>query len=336
MLDELHSLEDWVAVKEAPFESNEPKKTNLRFIINWDDRERHISITCHETRPRNVKRTLAKNSAKAASRMSSNSQSHEDLCSWSGLFTLQDISYAHQQLCLIRPDLENFPPNLPYEPRGIWSLLYSVEIPENFNQQLESYLSKVSQICGNKHLTDYLFSSDVVAEQYFENCSELRQKAYIDDVSRLVDRLKELFRRGDRLNKMVDMIELYSQVDNALADLVTARAELFNIMLQPFLDMRELSFNKLLGLQDELEDEFMSQGRRDRCLMDYSEWQEHYVGAIEAINEVRVKYFAQCMETTKGNENKKLVCYKSLEFILKCCWVQSILYEVENIGLMIK
>ena len=301
MLDEQHSLEDWVAVKEAPFEASQPQQNNLCFNINWDDHERHLSITCHETKPRKVKRTLARSSKKAQSTSSGNSElSPEDFNNWTGIFTLQDITYAHQQLCLIKPDLENHPPNLPYELRGIWSLLFSIEDPDDFNQQLELYLMTAAQICGNKLLTDYLFSSDVVEEQYFENFSELRQKAYADDVLHQEEKLQELFKRGEELDKMVNMIELYSHVDNVLGELAAAQAELFNVMLQPFLDMRELSFNKLLGLQDELEDEFMSQGKRERCLIDYSEWQEHYAGSIEAINEIRVKYFAQCMETTKG------------------------------------
>ena len=304
MLEEPHSLKDWVAVKEAPFDSDEPKKANLRFLVNWNPHERNLSITCHESRPRNVKRTL-KNSSKSAPRAGNSRGPAEELRSWSGIFTLQDISYAHQQLCLVKPDLGRHPPNLPYEPRGFWSLLYTVEIPEDFNRQLELYLSVAAQICGNKLLTDYLFNRDPVTdEQYFENCSELRQKAYAEHETRLVDRLKESLKSSTDLVTMLDMMELYSKIDVDLAELAISRAEAFNVMLQPFLDMRELSFNRQLRLQDELEDEFMSQARREKCLMEYSEWQEEYVAAIESINEIRVKYFVRCIETTQGNTSQ--------------------------------
>ena len=295
-LDTQSSLDDWVAVKDAAF-TKEPLKTRLRFIVSWNDIERKVNITCHEGKPRAVKRTLIK-SAPSSKNGVKKKEDGGDENSWCGLLSIGEIAYAHQQMCLVEPDLENQPPELPAEPRGIWSLIYATEIPPDFCPKLEQYLAVAGEICGKRLLVDTLFINTNF-DDYLESCSELRQKAYEADVENVRRRLGDAEKLRFDLSNMMDMLEHYKKQDEILADLAVARAELFNIELQPFLDMRELAFNMLLELQERLMDEFLTESRRDKCVMQYSEWQEDYVKAIEAIHDIRIRYFGQCQECTK-------------------------------------
>ena len=308
-MERCNSHEDWVAVKEEAF-SKDPIKTRLRFIVDWNELERKVNITCHEGKARVVKRTLH-NKGAIIKNVSNTSKRKEVVengqgpSSWSGVVSLGEIAYAHQQMCLVEPELSNQVLELPDEPRGIWSLLYSVEIPPDFCSKLEHYLNTAAEICGKKLLTETLFDNATGIDDYLENFSELRQKAYEADVENVRQRLEEAEKLRFDVCNMMDMLQHYKKQDEILDDLAIARAELFNIQLQPFLDMRELAFNRLLDLQERLMDEYLTETKRDEFVMEYSEWQEEYVQAIEAILEIRTRYFGQCQELTK-RESKNI------------------------------
>ncbi|XP_072038876.1 junction-mediating and -regulatory protein-like [Amphiura filiformis] len=298
-IDRLNSFEDWVAVKDEAF-TKEPIKTRFKFIVDWNEYERKVNIICHEGKARVVKRTLNnKVGMVSKSKQKENIDNGGEPNSWCGLLSLGEIAYAHQQMCLVEPELASEIMELPDEPRGIWSLIYSTEIPPEFCIKLECYLSRAAEICGKKLLTETLFNNDRGIDNYLENFSELRQKAYEADVESVKQRLNDAETLRFDVSNMMDMLKHYEKQDDILNDLAVARAELFNLQLQPFLDMRELAFNRLLDLQERLMDEYLTESKRDEYVMQYSEWQEEYVQAIEAIHKIRIQYFGQCQERTK-------------------------------------
>ena len=51
----------------------------------------------------------------------------------------------------------------------------------------------------------------------------------------------QLLERQRCMESMVELLDLYSQQDEAYGDLVEATTELYHYLLQPFRDMRELA-----------------------------------------------------------------------------------------------
>ena len=319
------SSEEWVAIQPDPFEAGETRTSYLRFNVAWNEHQHKIAIVCHEEKNRTIRRTL---NAKAPLKLwdskqrkgeKENGDSKQEPCEdktkdgWTALLSIHELQYAHEQMCLVKPELANYPPSLPFDPRGIWSWIYSVEIPDDFEPEVVRYLSTASDVCGKKLLTDTLFNSEVGIDGYVENYGKLRQDVYEADVTTWKEKLKKSHKEHSSVRKMVAMMELYEKEDGILNELALAQAELFNLYLQPYLDLRELAFNNLLNLQERLSDECMSEQGREKCTMDYSEWQEQYVDSIEAVNRLRIKYFEDCLSTTKG----KLISFYTLSCVLQ-------------------
>lgn len=301
------SPDEWVAIKVSPFE-NEPIKTKFRFLVEWNEAIRQVIITCHEESQKGTKRlnqnvqfqnpksTLQSN--KPTKKGNSNNVSDKN--SWTGTFSLQELEYKHEQLCLVRPLLRDHTLELPFDPRGIWSLFFSVTLPPNFTSDLERYLYIALEICGKTLLIDTLYQPKMGIDQYLESFSELKQKAFEDDLEKCEKRLKDCLRKHNNAANMVALKKIFLEEEEAFSLLVVARAELFNLLLQPFLDMREMAYCELLKLQDFLQDEHISSEGRKKSTIAYSDWQMSYVNAIESILQVKLKYFNQCLDTTKG------------------------------------
>ena len=224
-MDQTDSLEDWVAIKHEPFAvSITPSK--LQFLVCWNSVEGKVAITCREH-----------------SRVVGDTQSEGH----SGIFNFHELRGIHEQLCLIRPSLGPFLPELPYEPRGVWSFLYPpAELSEGDElfSALAKYLQIALDVCGKGLLIETLFEENS-KEDYFESLAELKRRRFEDDVLNAEDELKNVqFMRQEAIN-MLDMCELYQQEDTAMFKLNVAVAQMYNYQLQPFLDMREVAYNKV-------------------------------------------------------------------------------------------
>nr|XP_054756719.1 junction-mediating and -regulatory protein-like [Lytechinus pictus] len=300
------SSEDWVAIQPDPFQTSEAKTSRLCFKVAWNEQLHKVAIVCHEEEQRVIRRTLnvgapgkktcTPQPGDPKGRPSQNGTKE----GWTTLMSIQELQYAHEQMCLVKPELSDYPPSLPFDPRGIWSWVYNIDIPDDFDQQLVRYLGTATEVAGKKLVIDTLFNSHVGIEGYVESYGKLKQDAYEADVAKWEEQLATSHKKHSSVKKMKDMMDVYEKEDGILSDLASAQAELFNLYLQPYLDLRELAFDHLLNLQERLEDESMSTQGRERCTMEYSEWQEHYVESIDAINKLRINYFEECMKTTKA------------------------------------
>ncbi|KAF7250209.1 Junction-mediating and -regulatory protein [Varanus komodoensis] len=167
-------------------------------------------------------------------------------CSWAGLFSFQDLRAVHQQLCSVNSELEPCLPVLPEEPSGMWTVLFGA--PELSEQemdalcyQLQVYLGHCLDTCGWKILSQVLFTETDDPEEYYESLSELRQKGYEEVLQRARKRIQELLEKHKNTESMVELLELYQMEDEAYGSLAEATTELYQYLLQPFRDMRELA-----------------------------------------------------------------------------------------------
>uniref|UniRef100_A0A672TH12 Uncharacterized protein n=1 Tax=Strigops habroptila TaxID=2489341 RepID=A0A672TH12_STRHB len=218
---------DWVAVRPHAFQEREKQK--FVFIMAWNEIEGKFAIACHNRKAQWPPESAAPDAEPVG-----------EECSWAGLFSFQDLRAVHQQLCLVNSELEPYLPAFPEESSGVWMVLFSA--PELSEQEMDAlcyklqvYLLHSLDICGWKILSQVLFTETDDPEEYYESLSELRRKGYEEVLQWAL-----LQAWGRVAGNMVELLELYQMEDEACSSLVEATRELYQYLLQPFRDMREL------------------------------------------------------------------------------------------------
>ena len=279
--DQTDSLEGWIAVKDDPFVDTS-RKSRVEFLVAWNDVESKIAVTC---------------------RQRSRIAADENADGWSGAFSFRELKAIHEQLALVHPSLGPYVPDLPIEPYGLWAYFSSSEPPnDTICDEIHQYLRIAVDVCGQSLVISTLFEENSY-ENYYENISELKRRVYDEAVHNAEDQLQNvLFLRKSSIN-MLDMCEVYKLEDEALFKLNISLAELYNYLIQPFLDMRELAFNKLKEAKHGLHQvDVGTYGQRRKAEFSYmfTEWQENYVHALDRIQEFYIEYYTKTVNIQKG------------------------------------
>ena len=280
-MDAPDSLEDWIAVRDDPFQPRAPTPPPLRFEVRWDSVAECVAVTC---RPR--------------------SSCGDDDAGWSRQLTSHQLRCVHKQLCLVRPSLaDRPPPRLPAHPRGIWAYVrHRAPTPASLPADLQRYLADAVDTVGQAVLLETLFG-EPSPDEYFEHISELRRRLYDDAVAVAYDcLLNVLFLRDGSVN-MLDMREAYVLEDDAVYRWNLAVASLYNYLVQPFLDLRELAGAKvrearagLAGREDDLD--------RSEFTAMFGEWQTHYAGAVDSIQQLYIIYYGNTVNMLSGTHGR--------------------------------
>lgn len=195
-MDQVDSLEGWVAIRDQPFTEKCLQKCKLVFDVRWDEAEGKLAVKCQRL-------SAAQAAADCAIGRSE----------WTGTFTLGELRGIHQQLSLVHPSLGQYLPRLPSEPRGLWAYIAHAEpVDAVVCDNLLQYFRIAADICGERLLRDTLFEEHSI-EEYFEKISELRRRAYDDAVSRAKEQLDSVLFLCDGSINMLDMAEVYKQED---------------------------------------------------------------------------------------------------------------------------
>ncbi|KAM4875563.1 junction-mediating and -regulatory protein isoform 2-T2 [Thomomys bottae] len=218
-------------------------------------------------------------------------------CSWAGLFSFQDLRAVHQQLCSVNSQLEPCLPVFPEEPSGMWTVLFG-GAPEMSEQeidalcyQLQVYLGHGLDTCGWKILSQVLFTETDDPEEYYESLSELRQKGYEEVLQRARKRIQELLDKHKNIESMVELLDLYQMEDEAYSSLAEATTELYQYLLQPFRDMRELAMLRRQQIKISMENDYLGPRRIESLQKEDADWQRKAHMAVLSIQDLTVKYF---------------------------------------------
>ncbi|KAM6037350.1 junction-mediating and -regulatory protein-like [Chlamydotis macqueenii] len=217
-------------------------------------------------------------------------------CSWAGLFSFQDLRAVHQQLCSVNSELEPYLPAFPEEPSGVWTVLFGA--PELSEQEMDAlcyklqvYLLHSLDTCGWKILSQILFTETDDPEEYYESLSELRQKGYEEVLQRARRRIQELLEKHKNTESMVELLELYQMEDEAYSSLAEASMELYQYLLQPFRDMRELAMLRRQQIKISVENDYLGPRRIESLQKEDADWQRKAHMAVLSIQDLTVKYF---------------------------------------------
>uniref|UniRef100_A0A8C5KRC2 Junction-mediating and regulatory protein n=1 Tax=Jaculus jaculus TaxID=51337 RepID=A0A8C5KRC2_JACJA len=218
-------------------------------------------------------------------------------CSWAGLFSFQDLRAVHQQLCSVNSRLEPCLPVFPEEPSGMWTVLFGgapemtdAEI-DTLCYQLQVYLGHGLDTCGWKILSQVLFTETDDPEEYYESLSELRQKGYEEVLQRARKRIQELLDKHKNIESMVELLDLYQMEDEAYSSLAEATTELYQYLLQPFRDMRELAMLRRQQIKISMENDYLGPRRIESLQKEDADWQRKAHMAVLSIQDLTVKYF---------------------------------------------
>ncbi|XP_037980935.1 junction-mediating and -regulatory protein isoform X1 [Motacilla alba alba] len=226
-------------------------------------------------------------------------------CSWAGLFSFQDLRAVHQQLCSVNSELEPYLPAFPEEPSGMWTVLFGA--PELSEQEMDAlcyklqvYLVHSLDTCGWKILSQVLFTETDDPEEYYESLSELRQKGYEEVLQRARRRIQELLEKHKNTESMVELLELYQMEDEAYSNLAEATTELYQYLLQPFRDMRELAMLRRQQIKISIENDYLGPRRIESLRKEDADWQKKAHMAVLSIQDLTVKYFEITAKTQKA------------------------------------
>ncbi|KAM8962214.1 junction-mediating and -regulatory protein [Pelodytes ibericus] len=306
---------DWVAVRPNVFEEKERQK--FVFIVAWNEVEGKFAITCHNRTaqrqrsgdkvqppqhspsrsPHNSAKSSPKDSpAKSSTEPTREEQSGEEECSWAGLFSFQDLRAVHQQLCSVSCELEPCLPAFPEESSGVWSVLFAA--PEMKEEEMEAlcghlqlYLGHALDTCGWKILSQVLFTESDDPEEYYESLSELRHKGYEEVLQRARRTLQELLEKHKITENMMDLLGLYQMEDDAYSNVVEATTELYQYLLQPFRDMRELAMLRRQQIKISIENDYLGPRRIESLKKEDMDWQRKAHMSVLSIQDLTVKYF---------------------------------------------
>ncbi|KAM9262684.1 junction-mediating and -regulatory protein isoform 1-T2 [Morus bassanus] len=226
-------------------------------------------------------------------------------CSWAGLFSFQDLRAVHQQLCSVNSELEPFLPAFPEEPSSMWTVLFGA--PELSEQEMDAlcyklqvYLVHSLDTCGWKILSQVLFTETDDPEEYYESLSELRQKGYEEVLQRARRRIQELLEKHRNTESMIELLELYQMEDEAYSSLAEATTELYQYLLQPFRDMRELAMLRRQQIKISIENDYLGPRRIESLQKEDADWQRKAHMAVLSIQDLTVKYFEITAKTQKA------------------------------------
>ncbi|NXD83269.1 JMY protein, partial [Halcyon senegalensis] len=226
-------------------------------------------------------------------------------CSWAGLFSFQDLRAVHQQLCSVNSELEPYLPVFPEEPSGMWTVLFGA--PELSEKEMDTlccnlqvYLVHSLDTCGWKILSQVLFTETDDPEEYYESLSELRQKGYEEVLQRARRRIQELLEKHKNTESMVELLELYQMEDEAYSSLAEATTELYQYLLQPFRDMRELAMLRRQQIKISIENDYLGPRRIESLQKEDADWQRKAHMAVLSIQDLTVKYFEITAKTQKA------------------------------------
>ncbi|XP_041838159.1 WASP homolog-associated protein with actin, membranes and microtubules [Melanotaenia boesemani] len=295
--DRLDSLEGWVAVKSNVFEEQDTFK--LGFIVQWNVIESKFAVTCHN-------RTLQRQKRKAEVAVG------DPQMSWAGLFSVNDLKHIHQQLTCVADILGAcFPDVSEFEDSNIWDLLFlnrrsgpEDDEDRDFDtpcRKLEKYFSTAIDLCGRKIVLETLFTQDERdVEEYFENLQEFKKKTMQEEMSRAKSYLRQLLQSHSNADRMVALLSIYEEEDEAYQDLVTVATTFFQYLLQPFRDMRELACLYKMEILKSLEFEDLGPKRIAALEKEAEEWRMKAEDAAASIQDITVTYFTQTSKALAG------------------------------------
>lgn len=314
MGDVLLDNDGWLAVKPNIFkDSADGSKLKPNFHVNWNFVERKFCITFNEH-----------------SRVKSDTSQRY---SFTTSMSLDELKYAHQSLINLNDEIVSFP-EIPTDCWSEYLMSHILSKPENFQDkswknylwsyaltnfdasvmdklsiQIENYLCLVYQKCTHFTFMSILFPNEFTFEEYFENMSDLRHKMYIEKLDHSKANYESLIknrsvhrRKAHPKNRDVDMDGIknhyFYQLCHSVDELMELLAEYYTYLKQPFLDVREISAEKIRYAKLVIQSPDLGERVKETMKEKMPNHQDEYRNSVENLRELQIQFY---------NETRKLL-----------------------------
>ncbi|KAG5849023.1 hypothetical protein ANANG_G00105650 [Anguilla anguilla] len=137
-------------------------------------------------------------------------------------------------------------------------------------------------------------------EEYFENLQEFKRKTMQDQVVRAKDNLRKILLQHKTTDKLVLLLKMYEEEDEAYKELVTTATLFYQYLLQPFRDMRELAMLYKMEILKSLEFEELGPRRIAVLEKEAEDWRKRAEDAVSSIQDITVNYFVETSKALAG------------------------------------
>ncbi|NXP55240.1 JMY protein, partial [Heliornis fulica] len=110
----------------------------------------------------------------------------------------------------------------------------------------------------------------------------------------------QLLEKHKNTESMIELLELYQMEDEAYSSLAEATTELYQYLLQPFRDMRELAMLRRQQIKISIENDYLGPRRIESLQKEDADWQRKAHMAVLSIQDLTVKYFEITAKTQKA------------------------------------
>eukprot|EP00112_Aurelia_sp_Birch-Aquarium-sp1_P022619 Seg643.8 transcript_id=Seg643.8/GoldUCD/mRNA.D3Y31 product="Junction-mediating and -regulatory protein" protein_id=Seg643.8/GoldUCD/D3Y31 len=270
------------------------------FRVSWINDLNVIQIKCSRRTENDAPTTTGETSNDFDANNNNNDDDEhrkgDQIAEYIAEISVAKLTSIHEQICLLCKSLDGTLPGLPTVPKGIWSYVSSVYIPESLQENMITYLERAKQVLGDKIFLETFFEQETVTEEeYLENLGDLNRKAFADVVKDAKSFLGEVLSLRDGSINIHDMVSLYSLEDEAQEKLDVAEAILFNFDRQPFLDMREVAHQELKQKNLELRKENNSEEYLTKLAEQCEDWTKQLVENESNLLDLQTEFFSNSL-----------------------------------------
>ncbi|KAG1676660.1 Junction-mediating and -regulatory protein [Nymphon striatum] len=225
------------------------------------------------------------------------------------------------------PGLDDCFPSIPSG-----SLFSAPKISESICIGLERYFQAVFSMCGRQLLMAVFFESsesdDYLCELYQESMSELKLKSLEDACEKSRIYLQEILQMREKCDNMLQLSSVYPLERDAVGDLMQKLSLYYEFHIQPFIDLRKVSHEKLNKVKEDPKKDMDATYK-----MKIREYQEQIMSADDSILNLRKEYLSRRIDIfsvdAKFNLDVKVDIYIDISICYKI--LQKVLLEINDI-----
>lgn len=180
-----------------------------------------------------------------------------------------------------------------------------LDVTDQQCREIENYLLKALYVCGKKLLLSLLFDDDPLGD-FEENIQELKLKGHENLINVTNKELAEVLNLRQAAVTMLEMATVYALEDEVVKNLSIALAEMYNFLVKPFLQLRELAYVRLREAESRIKDPDLGKRRKEEATREAEDCRDQFMSATAALQQLYQEYYRKTEELVNGQLTRML------------------------------